>query len=91
MVVSSEKPSLSDRKTYFIWDKPILSNYCDNGLPYMSGNLWLLMRKCSDIIFKWQRMKLRCYIFMQSCGMQQENEVPTQNIMETLFLCGNTK
>ena len=34
MVVFSEKPSLSDRKTYFIWDKPTLSNYCDNGLPY---------------------------------------------------------
>ena len=34
MAVFSEKPSLSDRKTYFIWDKPTLSNYCDNGLPY---------------------------------------------------------
>ena len=29
---------------------------------------------------------------MQSCGMQQENEVPTQNIMEMLLcLCGPTK
>ena len=37
MVVFSEKPSLSDRKTYFIWDKPTLSNYCDNGLPYAPG------------------------------------------------------
>ena len=58
---------------------------------HMSGNLWLLMRKCSDIIFKWQRTKLKCYIFMQSCGMQQENEVLTQNIMETLCLCWPTK
>ena len=28
---------------------------------------------------------------MQSCGMQQENIVPTQSIMETLCLCGPTK
>ena len=41
MVVFSEKPSLSDRKTYFIWDKPTLSNYCDNGLPYTP---WLSVR-----------------------------------------------
>ena len=58
---------------------------------HMSGNLWLSMRTCSDIIFKRQRTKLKCYIFMQSCRMQQENEVPTQNIMETLCLCGPTK
>ena len=25
---------------------------------HMSGNLWLLMRKCSDIIFKWEWKKL---------------------------------
>ena len=29
---------------------------------------------------------------MRSCGMPQENEVPTQNIMETLLcLCGLNK
>ena len=58
---------------------------------HMSGNLWLLIRKCSDIILKRQRTKLKCYIFMQSCGMQQENEMPTQNIMETLCFCEPTK
>ena len=34
----SEKPGLSERKTYFIWDKPTLSN-CDNGLPYTTSEL----------------------------------------------------
>ena len=28
---------------------------------------------------------------MKSCGMRQENEVPTQNIVETSCLCGPTK
>ena len=58
---------------------------------HMSGNLRLLMRKCSDIIFKWESTKLKCYIFMQSCGMQQEHEVPTQKMMEMLLcvcVCG---
>ena len=52
---------------------------------HMFGNLWFLMRKCSDIIFKWEWTKLKCYIFMQSRGMQQETEVPTLNIMEMLL------
>ena len=33
---------------------------------YMSGNLWLLMRKCSDIIFKWQRTKLKYVLYFHA-------------------------
>ena len=38
-------------------------------------------------ILKWEWTKL--IYFMQSCSMQQENELPARNIMEIFsYLCG---
>ena len=55
-----EKPSLSDRKTYFIWDEPTLSNYCDNGfrvncLYHIFSQKWNARNKQI-----WRRPKLFC-------------------------------